>query len=267
LSRQERQPPIIEIEPLLLQPELPQLLLSTYGFAVESFATLTVGDSTCTFVAKSHATKYVIKLHHPHYAEWLDFSLRLAHVLNTRWGIKGVVAPLPTVTGSLRAMLGPFPVSVHPFIHGDSVAAAGPIDDTRMAQIGMLIGEIHRSAAVLEFTGGRAEQFDIECVDILSSLLALEPDGNGTQRLVLELLAQNREELQQAMHVLQRLRERALATPGRLAITHGDATLHNVMLDEAGGIHLIDWDSGLLAPVERDLVVFSETGFESFKRG
>jgi Ser/Thr protein kinase RdoA (MazF antagonist) len=211
--------------------------------------------------------RYFVKLHDPDGSQDLDFTLRVARTLNGTWRIEGVLPPLAALSGTLYVFLGPCPISVHPFIQGRNAATREPLTESETIRIGMLVGEFHRSAAALEFMGGPTERFDTECIEILDGLLIGKSGPGGIVGSVLDLLARNREALHDAMAVLKRLQDRARAARFRYAITHGDLTLHNFMVDEDERFHVIDWDSALLAPVERDLIFFGETGFEPFLCG
>lgn len=258
---------MIDIDPPSCLRELGKLLVSAYGFAVDSVEFLAAGSEAYAYVARTRATRYFVKLHDPYGFQELDFTLRLAHSLNGAWGIGGVLPPLGALDGALRAFLGPYPITVHPFIRGQSAAARGPLTESETMRIGMLVGEIHRSPAALEFAGGLTERLDAECVEVLEKLLGVESGSGGTSDRVLDLLARHRAALHEATDVIRRLQRRARAVPMRQAITHGDLALSNFMVDENGRFHVVDWNSALLGPVERDLVFFSGAGFEPFLRG
>jgi spectinomycin phosphotransferase len=53
---------------------------------------------------------------------------------------------------------------------------------------------------------------------------------------------------------------RVLAEPGDWVVTHGEPHSANVIREPAGGLRLVDWDTALLAPRERDLWMILDAG-------
>jgi spectinomycin phosphotransferase len=53
----------------------------------------------------------------------------------------------------------------------------------------------------------------------------------------------------------------------KLVLCHGDIHTGNVLVDEAGQLHIIDWDSPRYAPAESDLIFFRENGTSDFWDG
>jgi Ser/Thr protein kinase RdoA (MazF antagonist) len=258
---------MIDLDPQSCLQDIRQVLISDYGVATDSVELLALGSEAYTYAARAGATRYFVKLHDPDGLGELDFTLRLTYFLNKEGGIESVLPPLATSSGALRASFGPYPITVHPFIRGQSAAARGPLTENETMRIGRLVGDIHHATVTPEFTAGLIEHFDTGCIEVIGRLLARTSGVGRTSGRVLSLLDQNRELLCQATDELRRLRDRVRFGPIRYAITHGDLTLGNFMLDEDGHFHVVDWNSALLAPVERDLVFFSEAGAEAFLSG
>jgi aminoglycoside phosphotransferase (APT) family kinase protein len=66
---------------------------------------------------------------------------------------------------------------------------------------------------------------------------------------------------------VQALGDAVRSRPRELVLCHGDLRGDNLLGDRAGRVWLVDWDGAVLAPRERDLVLFAGRGFEPFLAG
>jgi spectinomycin phosphotransferase len=260
---------VINIEPSSAKQELEGLLRSAYGMAVDTLEFLVSGSEAYAYVARVGPTRYFVKLHDPDGIQELDFTLRLADVLYREGGIAGVVPPIAALDGRLRTALAPYPITVHPFVQGQSAGVRGPLTESDAIHVGMLVGRFHRCSAALQLMGRNTltERFDTGCIQVLDALLATTARPDGMRGHVFDLLARNRDGVYEAMATLQRVRDQARAVPYRPAITHGDLTLSNLMAGEDGRFYVVDWNSALVAPAEKDLVFFGGATFEPFLYG
>ena len=162
------------------------------------------------------------------------------------------VAPVPTRTGAPLFVLENFAVTVYPFVDGQSFdwnAFRGP--DHRQATLDMIIqlhtapAIVHRHARVDDFAvPGRGE--------IEAALKAPGPDCGPYARLAAELLAGHREALAGLLARYDELVLDSHGEPVRAVLTHGEPHSGNTMLTPSGW-RLIDWDTVLVSPPERDL--------------
>jgi hypothetical protein len=171
-----------------------------------------------------------------------------------------VVAPVPTLAGETLVRVGErFSLAVYPFVSGRSFGW-GEFSDSghRQAVLGMIVG-VH---AAPEPVTRRAQRDDFAIqrrADLDSALDSLgagpagwdRPGGPYTHRAAV-LMAENavpvRDLLARYDALLERVRSRAL----RAVLTHGEPHPGNTMLTDDGW-RLIDWDTALVAPPERDL--------------
>jgi spectinomycin phosphotransferase/16S rRNA (guanine(1405)-N(7))-methyltransferase len=76
-----------------------------------------------------------------------------------------------------------------------------------------------------------------------------------------DLLHGHRDALERVLHHYDQLAGHAAARPERLVLTHGEPHRGNT-INTATGVVLIDWDTALLAPPERDLWTLIEEDHE-----
>jgi hypothetical protein len=190
----------------------------------------------------------------------LRAALRAARDLRDS-GAAFVVAPVAAADGEplLRVSEG-FGVAVYPFVAGQSFQwgeFAAPAH--RSAVLGLVIA-IHTAPAAARRRAA-AEDFAIAHRDELESAVGLgeragEPPGRADRgpyaRPAAALLAGNAGPLRRLLARYDELAVAARSRPGGMVLTHGEPHPGNTMLTPGGWV-LVDWDTALVAPPERDL--------------
>lgn len=169
-------------------------------------------------------------------------------------GRKFVVAPVPTLDGEpLTRVNDRFGVAVYPFADGQSFDWGEFSPAHRLSMLGLLV-EVH-TAPPTASRHALADDFAVPCRDELEAACA--PDGDaadcGPYARPLSLLArQHAGPLRRLLARYDALVLEARALGARTVITHGEPHPGNTMLTADGWL-LIDWDTALVAPPERDL--------------
>ena len=189
-----------------------------------------------------------------------DARQRLTEALTTaralyRGGLHFVVAPQPTSTGDVIGAIGDrFAIALYPYIEGETWEW-GPFDTTeaRTAVVDRLVA-IHRTNP----TAIERPPVDDFSIPLRSALMtALDnPDrswGPGPYaQPAHDLLQRHAAPLREALRRYDALAASVAARPDRFVVTHGEPHRANT-IGTTSGIHLIDWDTTLFAPPERDL--------------
>lgn len=76
----------------------------------------------------------------------------------------------------------------------------------------------------------------------------------------------NRAHLVTTIHRLHRLQPAVRELPGPFVLCHTDMGGDNMLVDEHGQLHVLDWDDARVAPSEHDLQEARGAGFERFVR-
>ena len=167
-----------------------------------------------------------------------------------------VVAPVPARDGEpvVRAGDG-FAVAVYPFIEGQSFEW-GEFSSSahRLGVLGMVTA-VHTAPAGAR-RHVRADDFVVPRRDELEA--ACDPAGDvadcGPYAHAVSLaVRQNAAPIRRLLDRYDRLVMQARATLARMVLTHGELHPGNTMLTADGSWLLIDWDTALVAPPERDL--------------
>ncbi len=167
-----------------------------------------------------------------------------------------VVAPLPTRTGEpLAALGGNFAVAVYPYVAGDSFGWGSYTPEHRSAVVDLVVA-VH-TAPTGARGGALTDDYAIQARDVLTA--ALDGGfGEGTEpgpctRPAARLLATHAPAVRRALARYDALVTAARADPPAPVLTHGEPHPGNTMRTSTGGWLLIDWDTALVAPPERDL--------------
>lgn len=173
-------------------------------------------------------------------------------------GLPEAVVPLPTRTGALWHALDDFDLILYPYVAGEVGMDVG-LTDAQWLAFGGVLRRLHavRLPPDLAAQVG-VETFDPaprwrQMIDRIGALLTRgEFAGWAAEALAAFWTARRA--------AIDWLVARAVAL-GRLAaarhlprvLCHCDIHTANLILDPAGGLHVVDWDQPLLAPRERDL--------------
>jgi hypothetical protein len=168
-------------------------------------------------------------------------------------GLKFVVAPLLTAAGRVVARLSErYSLVVHPYVVGTVAGEGGEFTNggDRQTVVDMLI-EVHRARVGTP----PVDDFVVPNLDTLETMIR-DPGATWRSgpyaRRAQELLLTNTRGLQVLISAYRDLARRVSSQPERMVVTHGEPHAGNVMVT-ADGLVLVDWDTALLAPPERDL--------------
>jgi hypothetical protein len=166
-----------------------------------------------------------------------------------------VVAPLPSRDGEPLARLADaFAVAVYPFVAGESFDSGNYSPEHRRAVLDLVVS-VHAAAPQVR---GRAlpDDYAIAFRDAVAATLdrndAGDPGLGPYARPAAALLAAHAPGVRHALARYDTLVRAARADPAGPVLTHGEPHPGNT-IRAGGGWLLIDWDTALVAPPERDL--------------
>jgi spectinomycin phosphotransferase/16S rRNA (guanine(1405)-N(7))-methyltransferase len=167
-----------------------------------------------------------------------------------------VVAPVPARDGEPAARVGDgFAVAVYPFIDGQGFEGgefSSPAH--RLGVLGLVAGvhtapaEASRHAMADDFAVPGRDELEAAC-DLAGDVADCGPYARAVSLLV----RQSAVPIRRLLGRYDRLVMQARAVPARMVLTHGEPHPGNTMLTADGCWLLIDWDTALVAPPERDL--------------
>jgi len=170
-------------------------------------------------------------------------------------GATYLVAPVPAADGAVVHPIGHrYALSLYPYIDGRSWTW-GEFESfsQRLAVLDVVV-ELHGAPEEAR-QAARTDDFAICRRDGLlhaMTVLGAPWDGGPYSEVARALLERHAADVVRVLEHYDRLATVAREQPERLVLTHGEPHIGNVMVTD-GHFVLIDWDSVLVAPPERDL--------------
>lgn len=184
----------------------------------------------------------------------LGRSYGSALALRRDGGLDFVLAPVPARTGAALWRLTPrYAGSVFPMVAG----AAGRFGAHRpedRAELVDLLAELHRATPVVAGLAPRADLVLPGRDELREALRNLDREWTGGPygESARKLLSAHAGHVEGLLAEFDRRVDRVRATAADWVLTHGELHPGNVMRTP-DGLRLIDWDTVLIAPAERDL--------------
>jgi spectinomycin phosphotransferase len=184
----------------------------------------------------------------------LGAALRTARRLRDD-GLEFVVAPLATAWGdALYFAADHFAIAVYPYVQGESPDSDSyQTREDRLAVLD-LIARVHRASGTT-IQDAIVDDFAIPNRDDLTAVLTQDsrpwdtgPYGEAARALV----ARHAREVERVLVRYDTLVAGARQRSERMVLTHGEPHPRNTLVSD-NGLMLVDWDTTLLAPPERDV--------------
>ena len=203
----------------------------------------------------------------------LDRAFRTAATLRDDAGLEFVLAPVASGGGPVLRRINPrYAIRVEPFVDG----AAGEFGDFERPEerrrMGTLLGRLHAaSESVPPGLPGR-EDFALPGRAALEEALAKldTPWDHGPfAEPARERLQTRAGDVRDRLRAYDRLATGIRDAPGPWVMTHGEPHNANVIREAGGGLRLVDWDTTLIGPRERDLWMTLDadlTGWDEYRK-
>jgi spectinomycin phosphotransferase/16S rRNA (guanine(1405)-N(7))-methyltransferase len=183
----------------------------------------------------------------------LTAAFGTALALRMQGHLEFVIAPMPAAGGKVVARLSDrYSLAVHPYLAGKEAGPDGQFAraEDRQAVIDMLV-RVHAARVGQP----RTDDFAVPKLDTLRVMMAARHEtwtAGPYAQPAQDLLRAHARDLRALVSAYQDLARRVAARPDRMVITHGEPHAGNVIVTD-DGLALVDWDTVLLAPPERDL--------------
>jgi len=170
-------------------------------------------------------------------------------------GLAGAVAPLfASESRQAWTAFGDFTVTLYPYIDGICGWDA-ELDARQWREFGATLHGLHAApTAGLATSGVRRETFAPSWRNKVASLLARKEENFGGNAAFAQFLAERRAEVARLLSLAERLASSLRSQPLKQCLCHGDIHAGNILVDSGGNCLLVDWDTLMLAPKERDLM-------------
>ena len=183
-----------------------------------------------------------------------EAGLMVPRLLAAR-GVPHLIAPIPTVTGA-PFDAGAVAFILFPWVEGRSGGELG-MSGPQWTELGATVRAIHDKPVAELGPILASEDFVPTRTGLIRRLrdrFEAEEAGDPIGRELAQCWRSHREEIDRLVTMAERLAPVARDRGRPAVICHADIHAWNVMVEPGGGIVIVDWDSAMFAPRERDLM-------------
>jgi spectinomycin phosphotransferase len=250
------------IKSMLEKPELKDeqiinCLRNKYGLNVEKISFLPLGADVNSFayrIAAKDGTNYFLKLRKGDFFN--ETSVVIPNFLSAI-GIKQVIPPHKTQTGKLWANINPFKVVLYPFVEG----CAGldiKMSKQQWFEFGAALKRFHAAEKPAHVTSGiQKDNFFSRWRDTVKMYIdraEKETFNDHVKIEAAEFLKSKKDETLGIVKCAEQLAQMLLEQHPEFILCHSDIHGYNLLIDNNGTLYIVDWDSLIFAPKERDLM-------------
>jgi spectinomycin phosphotransferase len=246
---------------MLLKPDLNDekivaCLREAYGLDVEKISFLPIGADFNTAVyrvTEANGKDYFLKLRS---GVFLEASVSVPKYL-ADLGIKQVIAPILTKLGQLYSGLEFFKTILYPYVDGNNGVEAKPSED-QWAQFGATIQKLHSVDIRSSITQNvPRETFSSHWRDTVTAFLGRLDHDVFTEPVAVKMALFLKSKSQAILDLVQRAESLAMTIqkqPLDYVLCHADIHGWNLLVDTQAAFYIVDWDTLIFAPKERDLM-------------
>ncbi|GIN72305.1 hypothetical protein J14TS2_27800 [Bacillus sp. J14TS2] len=239
------------------------LLKTEYHLSTVNIHFIPMGDSAYSYKVTCHdGHHYYLKLFDHENDRQVDSLSNLYRVLPLLWRIysqgalTNISLPIENIHHDYKTAFADFSVILFHYIEGRTLADAYPLSNTILYNVGKIMATIHQTN--IEHSPLLKDNFDLSfemnlraCIDVLEESLPYND---------LEIVVKKKEYIFSLLTKLHQLRSN-IFTEHQFVFCHGDLWGGN-LIQKGTDIHVIDWESAILAPREYDLFNYMGEGFE-----
>jgi spectinomycin phosphotransferase len=170
---------------------------------------------------------------------------------------EAVIPPIVGPEGSISVQFDDFHVAMYPYVSGvDGFNVS--LNRQQWSTLAVLLRELHTLAILPgDLKAVPHVSYRATARTAVSMLLARLDVLNPPDSYAAQLVTTLRDHTRVIKHLLERASELALVLNEKtlpLVLCHGDIHAGNVLIDEKDALKVVDWDTLVLAPRERDLM-------------
>lgn len=243
-------------KPDLQDERLISCLRDDYGLIVAQIAFLPLGNDVNTAVYRVVAddgTRYFLKLRRGAFDE---MTVAVPQFLSDQ-GIAQIIAPIETRTRQLWTRLESFAVILSPFIAGqDGIEAE--LSDRQWVDLGAALKGMHTAVLPESLRRGiPRETYSPYWRNLVRAFQERAEEDTFAEPVAAKLAMFLRTRRAEISDLVGRAEQLGATLPGRPlqeVLCHADIHAANVLIGADGALYVVDWDTLILAPKERDLM-------------
>ncbi len=244
------------IKPDLKEEKIIACLRDAYGLPMEKIAFLPLGADFNTAVYQattSSQVNYFLKLRRD---EFIDASVSVPKYLASL-GIKQVIPPLATKTRQLWTNLASFKAILYSYVEGHN-GVESKLSEDQWVQFGSVIKKLHSTNIPNALTNGiPREVFSSKWRETVKAFLICIENEVFVEAVAVkmaEFLKSKSSEIRKLVERAEKLAIILRKHPREYILCHADIHGWNLIVDKEGALYIVDWDTLIFAPKERDLM-------------
>jgi spectinomycin phosphotransferase len=245
---------------MLEKPDVPDekliaCLRDDFGVRVTEIAFLSLGYdvNTAVYRVTDGATPYFLKLRS---GDFDEATIAIPRFLYDR-GISAIIPPIPTRDGRLWTRMDAYAVVLSPFVAGRN-GWDQPLSDHQWVDFGSALRGLHTANVPASLTQHVPhETYTPHWRDMVREFQARAEDtafANPVATRTTAFLRDNHDRITDLVGRAERLGDALRAQPRPNVLCHADIHAGNVLLATDSALFIVDWDTLLFAPKERDLM-------------
>jgi len=243
-------------KPELKDEKIINCLRNEFGLIVEKLSFLPLGADLNTAVyraATSDKTTYFVKLRKGGFNE---ASVMVPNFLSDL-GIKQIIPSLTTQTGQFWANLNSFKVILYPFVEGHN-GFEKKLSNKQWVEFGTALKRFHISNIPSAITNGiQKDDFSFQWRNTVKTFLERIEKEAFNEPVAIELADFLKTKKNETLELIKRTEQFAQMLleqlPGFI-LCHADIHGWNLLIDNNEALYMVDWDTLIFAPKERDLM-------------
>ncbi len=243
-------------KPALADDQLVSIIRADFGIELASVEFLPIGADVDTAVYKGVANdgaEYFIKLRRGARA---DIGVRIPQALVEN-DVEHIIAPILTTSDGLWAQLDGYLVTLAPFISSDD-GFGRDLADGQWFALGQALRGIH-DAALPEaiYASLPREEFADDWRELVRAFLlqSNRPDFvDDAAEEMAQIMRAHQAVVSELLTHAQRLGDELRAEDLEFVPCHADIHAGNILIDHDERLYIVDWDTFMHAPKERDLM-------------
>jgi spectinomycin phosphotransferase len=244
------------IKPNLEDEKIARGLRDAYGLNVEKISFLPIGADFNTAVYKvstSNQTDYFLKLRR---GEFIDSAVLVPKYLSDQ-DIKQVIPPLVSKTGQLWVSLASFKAILYPYVEGRN-GVETKLSKKQWIEFGETMKKFHSIDIPSTLTSSvPQERFSSKWRETVKAFLGRIENEIFEEPVATKMALFLKSKSSQILELIDRAENLAIALqkqPLEYILCHADIHGWNLIVDKEGALYIVDWDTLIFAPKERDLM-------------
>jgi spectinomycin phosphotransferase len=231
-----------------------RIIENSYDIHIDTIMQLFKGADKDTFIYRISARRgktFFLKIRTGNFAE---SSVQAPQFLS-RNHVKHIIAPVETASGGLFLKTKNYTIMLYPFINGKS-AMERPLTKSQWAEFGKALKTMH-TAGFPESVKIPVEKFTTPWRAIVKKYLD-EISGkkikNKYDEQFLKIYIENSGLINKMITRSDKLLAEMGNAPREYCLCHGDIHAGNILITDENELYIVDWDTLIMAPKERDLM-------------